>query len=198
MSIKNYQISGALADGYKIGLNSLSANPAADEGKGFIFAKEIDGYAELHYLDDYGSVIQFTQQGVLVGGSSNLDAYVAKSLLDAYAEKTLLDAYALDSDLDLFAEKTLLDSYATASVVDGYALTSSLSTYADKSLLDSYATPDIIDGYAQLVDGYLPLEEKVSDPIAIANRGHFNLIRQHYILGPCVSNFEQCTEKGPL
>jgi hypothetical protein len=40
--------------------------PDVVSDSGILYSKDIDGYSELHYLDNYGNEIQITQKGTLL------------------------------------------------------------------------------------------------------------------------------------
>ncbi|GAI92262.1 unnamed protein product, partial [marine sediment metagenome] len=72
MSIKIDQIFGGdnairldylTIDGYN--------DPTATSNTGTIYAKDIDGYTELFYFDDYSNSIQVTSKGSIIGGTGN-------------------------------------------------------------------------------------------------------------------------------
>jgi hypothetical protein len=46
-------------------------DPSSISNVGILYAKEVDGYSELYYIDDYGNVIQFTNKGALLSPSIN-------------------------------------------------------------------------------------------------------------------------------
>ncbi|MGW8178622.1 MAG: phage head spike fiber domain-containing protein, partial [bacterium] len=137
ISIKLDQVLSAIENTDGVGLQVLTADPTQVPEKGLIYSKDVDGYAELFFMDSEGNITQLSNQGSPV--LSALD-------LDGYAAKVLLDSYALASDLDLYAEKTLLDSYALVGQgggggdlhPDGYLELPALS--ADATAADDYGT----------------------------------------------------------
>lgn len=56
-----------LGDGYFPMEVSLT-DPASGTGIGSIYTKEVDGYVELHYVDDYGMSTKITNKGGAIGG----------------------------------------------------------------------------------------------------------------------------------
>ena len=69
-----------------VGLFSQEADPSYSLDKGYVYAKEVDGYTELHYMDDYGLSIQITDKGSVTGGGGG--GGISFSDIDGYAEKS--------------------------------------------------------------------------------------------------------------
>jgi hypothetical protein len=63
---------GLNIDGY-LGLNPLIAEPDPIGEKGIVYTYDVDGYSELHYLDDYGKSSQITSKGSLNADPVTLD-----------------------------------------------------------------------------------------------------------------------------
>lgn len=164
ISFKLNQILEAIQNTRGVGLQVLDSDPADILDKGTVYTKDVDGYAELFFVDDYGLVTQITNKGAALGSGSgglayaDIDGYALKSLLDAYATPDVVDGYALSSGLDTYAEKSTLDAYAEKSLLDSYLTTDDL-TDGYISFSGNELDPDVTDGTAtQLVLDFTPVD----------------------------------------
>lgn len=70
ISFKLNQILSAIQNTQGVGLQILDADPIDVPDKGTLYSKNVDGYAELFFMDDYGLVTQITDKGSSLGGGS--------------------------------------------------------------------------------------------------------------------------------
>jgi len=89
------EISGGsgLVDGY-LPLPEKVSDPPYEEGYGALYAQKVDGYTELHYMDDYGFATQMTVKGsVMPGGPTLITEWNGTDL-----SQFLYDGYLPDLD----------------------------------------------------------------------------------------------------
>lgn len=126
-----------LRDGY-IYLGEQSGDPGFEEDVGFVYTKDIGGYTELFYMDNYGSVAQITDDGYLNASTSLDSAYDGRAGSGAGRE-IIADSGAVIIDA----------SGGHALGIDGYISLTEIS--------DPINIADVGFVYAKDVDGYTEL-----------------------------------------
>lgn len=58
-----------VSDGY-LKVSPVDADPIPVDSDGYIYSKEVDGYAELHYMDNYGLITRVTNAGSIINGTA--------------------------------------------------------------------------------------------------------------------------------
>jgi hypothetical protein len=145
-------------DGY-ITLNEIS-EPTSLLNAGLVYSKDVDGYSEFFYMDDYGLSTQITNKGSAVGGGG------ASTLDQAYDG----DGYGLGRTIIVDSGPVEMNASGDAALeLDGYLLLNEITDPAnisDKGFLyakndDAYGTSELfyMDDYGQITqitqDGYL-------------------------------------------
>ena len=86
-----------ISDGYlatNLGLKNImlweqSVNPVSyGNNKGFVFTKDMLGYTELFYMDNYGTAIQITKDGYLSGASNAAEENLSSTGVETYIALT--------------------------------------------------------------------------------------------------------------
>jgi hypothetical protein len=72
-----------LRDGY-VTFEEIS-DPVAEDNRGSIYASDVDGYTEIFYIDNYGSITQLTDDGYLANTSNS-----AQDSLDSTGTETYI------------------------------------------------------------------------------------------------------------
>jgi len=120
--------SGAAAlqlDGYLTLVET--SDPGALANAGSLYSKEIGGVTELFYLDDFGSSVQITDSGSIVGGSGpGFDgSYLQFNEQGSDPTPTADDGYLYTKDVSGLTELFYMDSAGTITQMtsDGYLTT---------------------------------------------------------------------------
>ena len=155
-------------------LAEQGANPAPFPNDGYLFSKDVDGYTELFYLDNFGTATQITSDGYLdtLNSLRGVGMYSQTNDPPYSASKGVLYTKDVGGVSEFFYQDSegarlqlskagqinpdILTSYAPKTLLDAYATEYYLLLYAEKSLLDSYATVDSLSTYAEksLLDSY--------------------------------------------
>ena len=152
----NSGIYEALAlDGY-LGFKELGVNPFPATDKGLIYVKDLDGYTELFYMDNYGSVAQITDDGYLNASTSLDSAYDGRAgsgagrVIYADAGAVFIDASG-DDALRLDGYLVFNEISDPTNIVNaGFVYTKDLDGYTELFYMDNYGS------VAQITDdGYL-------------------------------------------
>ncbi len=186
MSIKIDQIFGGdnairldylTIDGYN--------DPTAISDTGTIYAKDVDGYTELFYFDDYGNSIQITSKGSIVGGTGNtLDQAYDQGGAGA-GRVIVADSGAVEIDAN-GADALSLDGYISLNEITNPTGMSNKGIIYSKND-DEYNTSELfyMDDSGQVTqltqDGYLAtynslkgvgLFEQAGNPPVAADKGY--------------------------
>jgi len=165
-----------------VGLFEQGSDPSAAPQKGFIYSKDDSGTTELFYMDNYGVITQITNDGYLDTFESVPGVGMFEQASDPAAAPDKAFIYSKQSGGGI-TELFFMDSNGSVTQMtnDGYVSGTAASGFTDLSDTPaSYSgeagkyvvvndTEDgiefgIIDGGTGLVDGYLPMPEKASDP----------------------------------
>lgn len=189
-----------LHDGY-IRLEEAS-DPTATDSYGSIYVKDVDGYTELFYIDNYGTVTQITDDGYL-------DTFNSLRGIGLYAQTsdpTPVDgkAFIYTKEVDGYVELIYLDnnsnsiSLTNSGKAGGTLQTSYNNSDEPKIVLNStrgaFSIEDAetplgtelfevssfgnaveyfsVNAERTNVDGYITLREQNSDPAGILEAGH--------------------------
>lgn len=142
-------------DGYIV-LNEIS-DPTNLNDSGLVYSKEIDGYTELFYMDDYGFSTQITNKGSAVGGGGLDRAYDN----EGYGAGRVITADYGPVEIDASGDAALdLDGYILLSeITDPTNISNKGSLYVKND--DAYGTSELfyMDDSGQITqitqDGYL-------------------------------------------
>jgi len=103
---------GGLTDGY-LPLPSIETDPPSEDGYGRLYTKIIDGYVELHSMDDSGVSRQITSKGRIIPVTNSLWIHPANPHPnDLEFESTTFDAYWTE---DFTVSGSAIDPYASFS-----------------------------------------------------------------------------------
>jgi len=86
-----------LRDGY-IYLGEQLSDPAPNDDTGFVYAKDVDGYTELFFMDNYGSITQITDDGYLAGTSKSAQDSLDSTGTETYMDLTFTPLLTPDTD----------------------------------------------------------------------------------------------------
>jgi len=85
-----------LDDGY-LSLGEQT-DPSPNDDTGFVYVKDIDGYSELFYMDNYGSITQLTDDGYLAGSSNAAQDNLDSTGTETYVALSYTPLISLDTD----------------------------------------------------------------------------------------------------
>jgi len=170
-----------IADGY-LALGEIP-DPTPSPDIGIMYTKDIDGYTEFHYMDSYGSAIQITDKGSIIGGGGNDPDAIHDNVA---GEIAAIAAKAVPVAADLLLIEDSADSNNKKKVQVGNLPggagggTLQQAYNSGNTIVIVPGTPFHVDAYdayeAMNLDGYLGLHYLIEDPQPQFNKGEIYVL----------------------